>query len=274
MRLGRVGTSIILAAVYMAIVIGMTTARFGNVGLRWAVIISVASVGMLMLLQLAFAISIVALRMRLPTSAIVAVVSALLFAGTFLLAVEVHLSTAAVLGVAGLQRLLLMLFAVSLGYTVSFIIGEANILLPVAVFAACTDYWNVTFGPLRHILEKKPIIVEALAVQMPNPVPGMPGTMIGMGDFVFFALFFGVLYRFAMNVKGAFWLVYGLLTVSMLVVMKFGSALPALVPLGLAVVAANVRNFKLKREELLATVYVGALLFVFLLASAIYMHGR
>ncbi|MCL6630007.1 MAG: hypothetical protein K6U00_10450, partial [Armatimonadetes bacterium] len=62
---------------------------------------------------------------------------------------------------------------------------------------------------------------------------------------------------------------YALLTASMVLVMVVGGAIPALVPMGLAIIASNIRLFKLNREELLATVYVGLILFVFLAISAI-----
>ena len=167
-----------------------------------------------------------------------------------------------------------MLFAGLLGYTISFIVREKNILLPAAIFAALVDYWNVSWGPLSHILVDKPSVVAAAAVSMPAVSAGMPGMIIGMGDFVFLSLFFGVLYRFRMNVKGTFWLGYGLLTASMLAVMYFGSAFPALIPMSLAVVAANAKLFKLKREEQLAMVYVGALLLAALILMWIFMFRR
>jgi hypothetical protein len=101
-------------------------------------------------------------------------------------------------------------------------------------------------------------------------VPGIPGTMIGMGDFVFLALYFSVLYRFAMNVRGTFWLGYVLLTASMLFVLSSG-VLPALIPVALAVIIANRRLFKLSRDEKLAIVYVGIFVVVLLTASGIYL---
>ena len=85
-----------------------------------------------------------------------------------------------------------------------------------------------------------------------------------MGDFLFFALFMSVLYKFNMNVKGAFWFGYGLLTAFILLVAfnKTEIAIPALVPLGLAILATNAKNVKFKREELFAILYVGIVVFI------------
>lgn len=163
--------------------------------------------------------------------------------------------------------LFLMVFAGLLGHMISFIVREPNILLPAASFAALVDYWNVTWGILSKAIVSKPGVVARLSVTVPTPIGN--ASTIGMGDFVFWALFFGVLYRFNMNVKAAFWLGYALLTASMVLIMFVGGAIPALVPMGLAITASNIRLFKLNREELLATIYVGLILFVFLTISAI-----
>lgn len=267
-----VGTCIVLAAVYMTLIWTMTTVRIGNVGPLAANCLSIASVAILMLVQLAFAVSIVSLRMKVARSALAALVSAALFVGIILLMKgELRAPMAAVIALAGIQQLLLMAFAAFLGCTISFVVREPNILLPAMIFAALVDYWNVAVGPLVTIVEKKPAIVEAASVHMPSLVDGVPAMMMGLGDFVFLALFFGVLFRFSMNVTGAFWAGYGFLTVSMLAVMKLGGALPALVPMALAIAGTNARHFKLRREELLATVYVGVLLAAVLTVLGIFV---
>jgi hypothetical protein len=165
----------------------------------------------------------------------------------------------------------LMLLAIFLGSTISHIIREPNLLLPVAMFAAAVDFWNVYHGWLGQVVATKPEVVSAVTVHMPTPVPGIPYVMIGMGDFVFMALYMTAIYRFDLNTKGTFWLTYILVTVSMLIVVVSGAPLPALVPIAVAVIAANARRIKLKREELLATIYVGVVLLALLVASGVAM---
>ncbi len=270
MRLSRAGACVVVAGVYLVLRFAMPMAGHGLLNPHLAVFLSVA---VIMMMQLALVVGIAGLRIGPRSTAFLAVLTAVLLAGTVILLARIKpIASAAVFdNLAVLQDLFLMLFAAFLGYTVSFIVREPSLLLPVAVFAALVDYWSVSWGPLSHVIENKPSVVAAASVHMPTPVPGVPGTMIGMGDFVFLALFFAVLFRFGMNVRGAFWLGYILLTASMLVVLKLGGALPALLPMGVAVIATNMRFLKLKRDELLATLYVGAMLLVLLVASRVFL---
>jgi hypothetical protein len=176
-------------------------------------------------------------------------------------------------GLIAIEQLSLMSLAAFLGCTVSHIVREPNLLLPVAMVAALVDYWNVSLGPLGHLIETKPSVVSAVAIHMPSPVPGIPGTMIGMGDFVFLALYFSILFRFGMNVRGTFWFGYIVLTACVLFVMKAG-VLPALIPMGIAVIIANHRHFKLSREEKVAVLYAAALVLVLFAASGIFLSRR
>ena len=96
---------------------------------------------------------------------------------------------------------------------------------------------------------------------------------MGAGDVLFLGIFFGALWRYKMNVKAGFWTVFAFLTVSIyLVMLPFVPALPALVPMGLAILLSNWNEFHLKREELMATIYVTAVLLVLLLASVRHMN--
>ena len=148
---------------------------------------------------------------------------------------------------------------------------EPNILLPVGLFAAMVDFWGVNWGPVSKAIAKAPGVVAAVSVHVPTPVPGLPGTTIGVGDFVFMALFFGILYRFSMNVKGAFWLGYALLTLAMAVVMITNLSVPALVPMALAVLVMNMRQFKLSRDELRSTAIAGVFLAAIMVIMTVFV---
>ena len=239
MPFSRAGACITMAGIYMALRFAVPWVKLGGINPHLAIFLSVA---VLMLAQLALVVSIAGLQMRPRHAMLLALPSAVIVAAIIVLEAKLAAGVPppeVVLAVSSaLRDLCLILFAASLGCALSFIIRERNILVPAAVFAALVDYWSVSWGPLSRVLEEKPEIAAAASVQMPTPVAGEPGTMIGIGDFVFLALFFGALYRFGMNVKGAFWFGYGLLTVSMLVVSTHGGALPALVPISIAVVGA------------------------------------
>lgn len=271
MRFGRVGTCVAASGAYLIFRIATSYVRLGHLNHRLALFLAGASVIIFMLVQLAVVVGFVGMQIRLKSALMIFLGSAAVFVGILLLPRTRPSEIMVVLGLV--SQLSLVLLAISLGYMVSFIVREPNILLPAAVCAAFVDYWNVTMGPLGQMLEKRPDIVEKVAVHVPAMATGMPLVMIGMGDIVFLALFFGVLFRFSMNVNGAFWLGFILLTISLFVAM-LGIPIPALVPMGIAILAANARHFKLKREELFATLYVGIFLLILLIASAIFMLKR
>ena len=273
MRLGRIGVCIALAGAYVAL-------RFAALWIKPGVlspeVVVFAYTALLMLVQLAFVVSIAGLRLRPQSSALLMLPGAVGAAAMILLEMKLATQTpvAMLVTVSVFRDLCLMVFGGSFGCLFSFIIREPNVLLPAAVFAGFVDYWNVSWGPLSRVIERKPDVVAMVSVHMPAPVPGMHGSTVGIGDFVFLALFFAVLYRFGLNVRGAFWFGYGLLTACILLVLKFETPVPALVPIAIAVVGANIRNFKLQREELLATLYVGVLLLLLILASVIFLFRR
>ncbi|MHB9037104.1 MAG: hypothetical protein ACYC64_10570 [Armatimonadota bacterium] len=157
----------------------------------------------------------------------------------------------------------IMLAAISLGYLVSLRVKDKNLLLPVVMFAAYIDFWTVTRGPVSHVIQNAPEIVQAVSTPIPHAGAGafMPATMIGPGDFIFMGLVFAVVHRFGMRPARNYWIVFAAMSLGMLAV-AFGllSALPALTVLAIAVVTANWREFKLSREEKISTAVVGVLL--------------
>lgn len=291
MRFSRVGTCFVIVGLYLvARIMPLALYKgFQNPMLAW--LLSIGLTAVTMLVQLAYAVSIVRLKLPAKKAALLALASGVV-AGSALYAMyymNVHHPFHG--GLTGfivfrtvdlLKDVFLILFATSLGYLISFIIREPNILLPASFFAGIVDYWGVTSGPVAHMLAKTPNIVSQASVHMPKVIVHSAhkvyaiDSMIGMGDFLFFALFMGALYRFNMNVKGAFWYGYALLTAFMLFVMfsSRGVAIPALVPMGVAILLTNAKNFKLNREELLAMLYVGILLFVGLIAMLFFTHGK
>ena len=179
-------------------------------------------------------------------------------------------------------------FAVTLGCTflgilLSRIIREPNVLLPVAIVAMPIDFLGAMtpIGFTQHMVAKHPDFVKHVSV----PVPGVgsathygglaPIGFIGPGDVLFVAFFFAVVLRLHMNVRGTFWWIYGLLTATMLFVLSpWGFNIAALVPMGAAVLIANFRYFKLRREEVFATLYAGLLIIALVTGFYFYVHSR
>lgn len=282
MRFGRVGTCFAVAGAFVALrlAIGFAPIRLSpnsRADLILLLLIDLAATAALMLAQIGFVSGIASLKMRARSSALLMIPSALCVVGLSLILMRVSPAVlrAWSVPVMALRDLGLMTFAVSLGYTVSFIIREPKIMFPAGICAALVDFWGVNWGPLSHMLAKQPKIVESASVSMPTPVMHLPSAMIGMGDFLFLGLFFGVMYRFAMNVRGAFWLGFGLLTASMFLV-KIGllGPIPALVPMAIAILGMNVAHFKLKRAEWFAILYAGILVAAVMTVFVFLFHRR
>lgn len=219
-----------------------------------------------MLLQLWLAQAVVGLKPRPLACGLAAVACTALFVVFYRLSVPYGVNPPA--GLQFVQGLAVTLGCTFLGILLSAIIREPNVLLPVALIAMPIDYLGAmtSIGFTKHVVDKNPGFVQHVSV----PVPSVGGSahhgglhplgFIGPGDILFVAFFFAVVLRLSMNVRGTFWWIYGLLTVTMLIVHTFGFNIAALVPMGLAVLTANYRYFKLKREEVFATLYAGLLI--------------
>lgn len=277
MRFSRIGTCFAIAGAYLAIRLMPVLLRHAFQRPALALLVSLGLTVFTMLFQLGLVVSVVRLKVKPLTALLLCIASGAIVASVML--IPSHLVRGSVGFIATLlaHDLFLILFASCLGYLVSFIVREPNILLPATIFAGFVDYWGVTYGPVSKMLEKAPQVVEKASVHMPTVKVAnvMIASTIGMGDFMFMALFMGVLYRFSMNVKGAFWLGFVLLTVSMIAVMvAVNLAVPALVPLGIAILVTNWRHLKLKREEVMATLYVGILLLLGLGVHVFFMYRK
>ncbi|MFI5386629.1 MAG: hypothetical protein ACHQ50_10970 [Fimbriimonadales bacterium] len=172
-----------------------------------------------------------------------------------------------------------------LGALLATLIREKNILLPIAIFLAAYDFFLVLtpWGYGERIRKTFLPVLANVAGQIPSvsaaPTHGLarPGAYVGMADFVFLAMFFIALFRFRMRTRQTLFWVLPALILYMLVVMMYGnqelvgfklSALPAMVPIGLAVLIVNWREFQLKRDEKLATLGLAAFVLVILTFAA------
>jgi hypothetical protein len=165
-----------------------------------------------------------------------------------------------------------------LGYIVSFALRDKNIILPIAAFAAYLDIWTVTIGPTSHFLATVPEVVQRVSAQMPLPrsYHGAAPSFIGPADFVFLAVFFGAIYRLKMEAARTFWFTTFLLSAAMLVVMLVEQVpgIPALVPMGIAVVAANFRHFKLSKQEKWSVLIVSTILVLSLSIHLLHRYAQ
>lgn len=229
-----------------------------------------------MLLQLWLSRSLVGLRPRPGVSVALTAASVTLWLLT-LITLHPHAHPLTYL----LRQLLLGLFitlaCTFFGILLSRIVREANILLPVALIAMPIDYIGAMtpIGFTQNAVAQHPGIVHAVSVPVPTVGGLHPISYIGPGDALFMAFFFAVVLRLGMNDRGTFWWMYGFLTIAMLLVLALPDFnIAALVPMGLAVLVANWRAFRLKRAEAFAVLYAGSLVLALVTGFYLFSHAH
>lgn len=262
---------------------GLHLSHFARLAIALGLLVAPTSV--FMLLQLWVAQSVVALQWRLALAWLGAAASVVLW---FAVLVFVH----PVRGMSANEfqdillfkstglGLFLTLALAFLGILLSRIVREPNVLLPVALIAMPIDYVGaMTSVGFTHAVEQHaPTVVSNVSVPVPT-IGGMhsalgvhPLAFIGPGDGLFIAFFFAAVQTMGLNRRGTFWWMYALLTIAMLIVLIWGFPIAALVPMGLAVIIANVRFFHFKRSEVFAMGY--AIVFVLIIVGAFYMTSH
>ena len=166
----------------------------------------------------------------------------------------------------GCADLLLIACASLFGRIVARLIRDENILIPVAVVAAAVDFWGVYWGFVSLVSDTAPVLVQQFSAQAPvvgTAGPGATLSSIGVGDFVFLALFFHCIHKFAMNKNLTFW---ATLIVLLLIpwILSLLPRLPGLPFIALTVIAANWKHFRLSRQEVFALFYLAIGIGIFL----------
>lgn len=162
----------------------------------------------------------------------------------------------------------LILWAVFLGRLVSRVVREGKLLLPVAAVASVADTVTVFWGVVAHLTQKAPEVVKTFSAQTPVAAPpsiSLPTiSSIGIGDFMFLALFLAVAVRYGMDATRAMWLTLIVMVfvapVPFILIPSLGTTgMPGLPFLSLGVLAANWRYLRFTRDEKRALAFVGLL---------------
>ena len=171
-----------------------------------------------------------------------------------------------------LGNIALILWAAFLGRLVSRIIREGKLLLPVAVVASLGDTITVFWGFVAHVSKTAPEVAQTFSASAPvQPPPGLPAPIlsaVGIGDFLFLALFLAVALRHSMQAPKALWaaLVLTLLAPLFFLIWPQAPGLPGLPFISAAVLWANWRHLEFTRDEKRALILVGALVLAAALA--------
>jgi hypothetical protein len=134
------------------------------------------------------------------------------------------------------------------GAGVGRIIRHPNTLLAAAGFAIFFDIVMVTLGTVAALMKSQSNIIAAVSVgagvSVPSykSVPILTGITIGPADVLFLAVFFSAVYLMRLSWRATFAWMYTLLLLALAEVELFGLPVPALAPMGVAVIIANARH--------------------------------
>jgi hypothetical protein len=164
-----------------------------------------------------------------------------------------------------LLALLQLTLAAGIGLWIGEGIDEAAHLIPVAAVAAFADIWSVSAGATARIIISP--MINYFLLRFPIPGSSEIPYLIGLTDFLFFAIFYQSARRFNLGVlKNAV-----LLTLSFLIAVYaaifLATGLPVLPFMAVIFVAGNFARLKLKREEvkqIVAFLVVISLVFAFI----------
>jgi hypothetical protein len=263
-----------LAYLLFSILLPLHRFDFDRIPLLGRILLIIVPTAVFMLLQLVAVLCLTRLKLRAKASTIAGIVLILLWVAEMFLIHphRAHHYSAIVLLMLTKNAIMGLTLTAALtffGSLLSLIIKERNLLLPVALIAMPVDFIGAMTptGFTHDMVKHAPQIVSSVSVSVPaitsqtsHGISIGPIAFIGPGDILFMALFFAAVQRFELSEKRTFWWMYGLLTISMILVIRLPNfAVGALVPMGLAVIIANARQIKLKREELFAVAYAGAL---------------
>ncbi len=161
----------------------------------------------------------------------------------------------------------LMLWCVGLGAMLATLLKEKNLLIPVSVFLAAFDIFLVLtpIGPTKILLQVRPELLAKGGWTVPKVAdsptfgPVAATAYIGPADFVFMAMFAVAIYRFGLRPRQTILALIPALVAYLAFVFLIDAPLPAMVPIGLAVLAVNWPEFRLTKEEWASTALVAAI---------------
>ena len=167
---------------------------------------------------------------------------------------------AGVLYLRPLATVLFLLACLFLGRLLSRIVRERAMALPVAVVAGLGDVFTVFFGPTGQALAKAPALVQKLSLAIPaaGSAAGPAGARglayvatMGLGDFIFLAMFLAIAARFGFSVRRSFWAMAGCAAVGIVLalVVPAIAGMPLLPYMSLGFLWVNRKEFRLSPTE-------------------------
>lgn len=144
-----------------------------------------------------------------------------------------------------------------LGTAVGRIIRHPNTLLAAAGFAIFFDIVIVTMGTVAALTATGSQLISMVSVGVGSTLPQaahktwtvISGVTIGPADVLFLSVFFASIFLLRLESTASFRWMFALLFVALLEVEWVGFPLPALAPMGVAVIIANARHAAFTKQE-------------------------
>jgi hypothetical protein len=160
------------------------------------------------------------------------------------------------------NNLFLPVAAALAGAGVGRVIKHPNTLLVASGFAVFFDIVMVRWGTVALLLENNDRVVTAFSVgggvagapplSRPGfvpPPPPLTGVTIGPADVLFLGLFLSAIAYLRLSERATLVWMFGLLALALVFVELRGLPVPALAPMGVAVLLANARHAAFSRQE-------------------------
>ena len=201
-----------------------------------------------------------------PQAWILLLTGVILHGGSLLILQQVKMNAIAGLTFGNFMQIGMLFWTLGLGVLVAILIKEKNMLLPIAIFLAGMDALLILtpFTPQARIAMQNPEIVGNMGLKVPAVNVAQPGIeslpvavndilFVGPADLFISAMFFAAMFRYNMRARQtATWLIPVLIAYLFLVLLT-RIPLPALVPIGLTALIVNWKEFKLAKDEKIAT---------------------
>ena len=141
----------------------------------------------------------------------------------------------------------ILMFAIGLGLAVARGLQKPNYLVLSAIVGALTDIFSVYAGPTKHLVGSSAFGYLSFAW----PLVGAGGVqdIVGVGDFVFLALFFDGARRFGLDDRKTLWAMYGAMIVGFIFTWITQAGVPALPFFAVALLLVHGRELKAQMTQ-------------------------
>lgn len=143
-----------------------------------------------------------------------------------------------------------LLLASGVGLWIGYGIDEIGHLIPIALVAGLADIWSVSAGATAVIILSPSIHYFLLRFPMLGGVNWQIPWLIGLTDFLFFAIFYTAAVRFSLPRRRTLYLLLSSFIVTVALALFFQVGLPVLPFMAVLFTVGNRHHLQVKRDDL------------------------